>query len=811
MLAFGTTGNLMFTGRTTVRSVVIVTGRSVGNLPPELTSFVGRRTLTGDVRSALSTAPLITLTGPAGVGKSRLAIHVARAASRAFPEGAWVADLGEVADPGLVFHAITTALTLPSEGTSTPDQTLVNHLTDRHLLLILDNCEHLVGACATVAATLLRGAPGVRVIATSREVLGVTGEHVFTVPPLDIPQSVGEPGVPDTIDNESVRLFEQRAAAVRPDFIVTPDNYHSVMAVCAALDGLPLAIELAAGRLRALSVHDLRRRLADNWRILEARMRDAPPRQRTLYSAIEWSYRLCSPKEQQLWSRLAAFTGGFTLDSASEVCAFDDLTRDNVLDGILGLVEKSIVASDVVGEITRYRLLGPLRQFGRDRLAEDATADVVDRRLLDHYRVLIRDAETGWSSLDQARWADRISAEHATIRATLSFALTDEGDSAAAIEMAAGLWFFWASGAAQEGREWLGRAIAAAPGSPCLAKAYWAQGLAALTQGDVDSAWEALSSAREVAHATGDGLIAAYASQFLATAAHLSDDLEGALARYNEAIAHYSETDTWTAVSLLGLAQQGWVQLLIDDVEGARASCQRCLDLGSARGQEWTASWAHWVLGIADWQGGEFKQARDRLCTSLRIKRDLNDRLGIPFDLEAMAWVAHSRGAHERAAHLLGSTAKLWTPLGKPLFGFKAYVAVHNQVCAEVEQELGAGAFERAFGAGSLLSAAEAVSLALEEQPDTPVGARTLPSALTKRERQVASLVAQGMTNSDIASALVISKRTAEAHVEHILRKLDFTSRAEIAAWAARNLGEPDNVETPPPTPRKHSRPIAGR
>src|SRR3954470_19315459 len=326
----------------------------IGNLPVDLTTFVGRGQEIARVRAQLPNCRLVTLTGVGGVGKTRLAVRVAGELTRAFPDGVWVVEFAALHDAELVPAAIAAALGVQIHTDRNPVDGLTQYLADREALLILDNCEHLIDSCASVAADILRSCPGIRIIATSREPLGISGEHIFAVPPLDVPASGAAGSVQAAIEYASVRLLVERAAAVQPGFSLTAENWSEIAEICRRLDGIPLALELAARRLRALSPAQLGERLGHRDGLLTGASRTALPRQQTLRALIDWSYDLCTPTEQLLWGRLSVFEDGFDLTAAENICSDEAIPQAQMLYAVAGLVDKSIITTVEDGSELRY-------------------------------------------------------------------------------------------------------------------------------------------------------------------------------------------------------------------------------------------------------------------------------------------------------------------------------------------------------------------------------------------------------------------------------------------------------------------------
>ncbi|MFD9670005.1 ATP-binding protein [Rhodococcus sp. NPDC059968] len=377
-------------------AVMAPAGRGkVGNLPLELTVFVGRRRELTETKRLLSVARLVTLTGVGGVGKTRLALRVAANVRRAFDGGVWLVELGELHDAELLADTVVAAFGLREQSSNPSLELLAEHIADRRMLLVLDNCEHLVGAAAMLAERLLRQCPELRILATSREPLGIGGEAVMRVPPLTLPTSDRPASLHDWAGSDAITLFAARAEAAAPGFALSEASRVTITRICQHLDGLPLAIELAAALVRVLSPQQILDRLADRFRVLTHGCRGAPSRHQTLQLSIDWSYDLCEPEEQRLWARLSVFAGGFELDAAESLCA-GFLAREEVLDMVARLVEKSILIREDAGAAARYRLLESLREYGWQKLQETGEDAALRRRHRDWYQQLVLGAEAEW-------------------------------------------------------------------------------------------------------------------------------------------------------------------------------------------------------------------------------------------------------------------------------------------------------------------------------------------------------------------------------------------------------------------------------
>ena len=773
-----------------------------GNVAVELTSFVGRRRELGEVKRLLGESRLVTLTGVGGTGKTRLAVRVAAELRRAFPDGVWFVDLTalrapellslQVQDPDVLAYLVMTALGVreqPGAGTST--QQLVRYLSDRQVLLVLDNCEHLIPAVAVLVDSLLRSCPRLRVLATSRESLAISGEVIFAVPPLPAPVPGVRAGVAEVGRCEAVALFVARAQTAAPEFRLSEDNHLAVAELCGRLDGLPLAIELAAARVRMLAPAQIVQRLAERFSLLNRGSRTAPERQQTLQACVDWSFDLCAKPERILWARLAVFAGGCELDAIEGVCADELLPVEDLLDLVAGLVDKSVLISENVTGVSRYRLLETLRDFGQDRLIEAGERDVLRRRHRDWYTNLARRFWGDWISPRQADWLNRLNRELPNLRAALECSLTDPDGAEAALVMAAGPTAYWTiRGLNTEGRYWTDRALAR-PTAPTMTriKAVYCNAMLACILDDLPAAILRVREAHEVAAQLGDAradAIAALAESHLATT---RGDLAEAERRRQRAVDGLSveqgeEYLTWRlhALNLLTLTKA-----MRGDVAGAAHGRQEMLALCRPRGELWFSGFCLYALGFELWKQGDVTGAATRVRESLRLLRRIDDATNTGWFLATLAWITFDEGLPERAANLLGAATGLAHALGAPPAIWPELSAHHEEYEQRTRAALGERAYQAAFAHGERLSLEEAVAFALGEDPHRPTTAprEDPPAALTRRERQVADLIAQGLSNKEIAAKLVISQRTAESHVEHILTKLGLTNRTQVAAWMA--------------------------
>jgi predicted ATPase/DNA-binding CsgD family transcriptional regulator len=766
--------------------------RRPGNLPAETTSFIGRRRETAEVRRTLTQARLITLTGPGGVGKTRLALRLAADLSRGFKHGAWLAELAEVTDPALVSSALLTALDLRDQAAAGPAALLAGYLRDRELLLVVDNCEHLLTASAGLVAGLLAAAPGLRVIATSREPLSVPGEHVVPVPPLDLP-------VPDRAEpldrlrqNETVRLFTERAAAASGSFELTAANQAAVVDLCRRLDGLPLALELAAVRTRVLTVAQIAGRLGDRFGLLTVSRRAALPRHQTLRTTIEWSHDLLDGGERAVLRRACVFAGRFTLDDVEGVCTGTgtgaDLAAPEALNVLSSLVDKSLVMKEEAGGEACYRLHETMREFARLQLAAAGEQEETEQRCAAHYRMASLLAAAGGRAqlLSLLRWADL---EIDNLRAVM-LRCQDRGDLADGLELAVGLAWYWITRATTEGMRWLAAFVAAPGGDPRIrAWGHFLRGFLAVLKADPAAAGPLLHDAVGVARATGQPDVLVEALAMASVAENMAGQHAAARRLLAEAAAATDGLDYPSGpISVLqARALSGFTEADLDTVRSASAEAlRRAEQIGDRYGQGIMLL----NLALADLAGGSPAGAGPRLASALRMARELDDRVAQFCLMDATGCHAALTGQPRRAAQLFGAAAAAGTDAGANIMPFLAPLVARIQ--QETEAALGPARFAAEYEAGRQLSRDAAVDLALGEParqaataPGTALASGPAPGPLAKREADVARLVAEGLTNKEIGSRLFISERTVDSHVRSILNKLGFSSRAQIAAWMA--------------------------
>jgi predicted ATPase/DNA-binding CsgD family transcriptional regulator len=812
-------------------------------IPQEPNSFIGREREITELCQMLRETRALTLCGPGGIGKTRLALRILAATADEFPDGAWFVELADLRQPDLVVSRVAAVVGVSEEAGRPLLSTLADALRPRRLLLALDNCEHLIDACAQVGQQLLASSPGLRLLSTSREPLRIAAETAWEVPPLSVAPADYQRAAEDARRYEAIRLFAERAAASRPGFTVGPGNAADVAAICRALDGMPLAIELAAARVRVLSPEQIRARMSDRFELLTAGDRSAPARQRTLRAAIEWSYELLSAPERILFRRLSVLTG-WSLEMAEQVCADEEIPAPEVLGLLAALVDKSLVALEpaVLGQ-ARYRMLDTIREYAAARLDEAGESARFRLALRDYaVRVAEHNGAIGMARTP-ATWSARVDAlrgyavESRNAIQTLTWCLA-QGDAEPGLRICTAVspcWILW--GTFAEGREWLDSflaldtpAVPAAVRGPAtvanaqlalpsdraaaetLAQAglelcqdaddrYWtAAALNLLTEialhtGRAEEAASTADRALSIARAAGDGWNEGYALGTQAALAASAGKLREAeqLASASASVMRRIDHQWGVARALLGLgdlarlrghpgeAHSRYVEALaILQEVGGRPELARCLA----------------GLGRVAMDLGAIEQARRHLTRSLELSQATGSHIGMARGLEAFATLACHEDQPELAVQLIAGAAALREAAGlRPLSGART----ENYLASA--RRLGGAVVAGLWARGLALSSEEAVALALGTDTTPPAAsdgngrmltavkayevATAPPSSLTPRENQIAALVATGRSNKAIAEELSISPPTVARHIANISAKLGFRSRTQIAVWVA--------------------------
>jgi predicted ATPase/class 3 adenylate cyclase len=622
------------------------------NLPRQLTSFIGREKEMAEVKRLLSTAYLVTLTGSGGAGKTRLALQVAADVVEDYRDGVWLAEFAPVADPALVPKTVASTLNVPEQPERELIGTLVAALRAKALLLVLDSCEHLLAACRDLAAALLRTCPQVRLLATSREGLGIPGETLWRVPSLSMPEEI-LPRPEELVLYDALRLFVDRAVATTPGFTVTSENALAVAQVCRRLDGIPLAIELAAARVKVLAVDQIAARLDDRFRLLTGGSRMVLPRHRTLRAAIDWSYGLLSERERAVLRRLSVFAGGWTLEAAEAVCTGGGIEASDVLDLLTQLVDKSLVVAQTHGGEARYQLLETVREYGRERLHESEAVEQVQRRHRDWYLALTEQVEPKLEGRERETWLDRLERENDNLRAALDWSL-EHRDADAVMRLANSLYRFWdIRGYWSEGLHWLEAALSLDSGdpSPMRARALDAAGALARLLGDTKRAVARLEETVGIYRVLGDKKGMANALLTLGIAAYRQSDYDRAAALLEEstALSRASGDNTTMAFSIYLL---GILARVRGDYGKAETLCKESLTLSQALGLKWRAGLALDGLGLVALCQGDYERAKSLFQRALDLHEQEGYRYGQAASLNSYSIAAYVQGEYERAGVL---------------------------------------------------------------------------------------------------------------------------------------------------------------
>ncbi|EWM17813.1 transcriptional regulator, LuxR family, partial [Kutzneria sp. 744] len=572
----------------------------------QLTTFVGRDAELATAGRLLGAVRLLTLFGPAGVGKTRIARRLAHEAR--FPDGVAVIELGAVTDPTLLPQVAATHLGLRQA------EQLISWLSPRSMLIVLDNCEHLVGACREFVTAVLAAAPEVRFLTTSRHVLGIAGEQLLPIRPLPVPDRYQ----PDRhVADDAVALFADRATYALPNFTVNGDNGDTVLGICSRLDGIPLAIELVVPWLRVMSAHDVLARLDDTFTLFTPEAAARPTRQRTLIAAVDWSFALCTPDEQSLWARASVFTGGFTVEAAAAVCTDERITATALLRLLGALVDKSVLVRDEVGGVTRLRMLNTIRHYGLRRLAESGDERQFRRRHLDHFRRLIEGIARQWCGPDQIELLTQIRREHGNLRAALEFGLGEQ--TFAGARLATALSFYWLCGWIGESRRWLDRVLSidALPAA-IRQDALCLNSYAATALGELAEGRRFAEEATAIADETGDPLMMANALLVTGGSAFANGELALAERHHARAAEFYLRANVIDCRIVLAYASTAMAAAAQGDLARAEVLAAQAIAIAEARGERWAQSYAHHALALAHWRVGRHAEAARHAVTSLR-------------------------------------------------------------------------------------------------------------------------------------------------------------------------------------------------
>ena len=790
--------------------------------PAQLTSFVGREKDIAALRLMLTDHRLVTLVGPGGCGKTRLALELIRGADRSEESTVWLVDMSSTTNAALVAQVVAEGV--GASGPGSPTDALVRRLEKAHGLLLLDNCEHVAQAIAEVVARIAGQCPGINVLVTSRESIRVAGETTWRVEPLPVPPTSAS--LSEVTGFEAVQLFRDRARLAAPDFEIAPDNFAAVVELCRRLDGLPLALELAAARVAVLSPAQIVERLDDRFTLLVSGLRSSNPRHQTLKTTLEWSFGLLPPTERRLFGRLSVFAGSFSLDAVEAVAGVEPLERGQLVELLGLLIDKSLVAvtAERRGEL-RYRLLDSMRAFGREALSAEPDAAAIVERHARLYASIAMEAGKRLGGADATEWVSLVVEEVENLRAALEWSI--EHDARLALEVCASLAGYWdLHGWIYEGRHWLSRALEKDTGNPTASRgaALAAAGLLAYRQGDYAEASKRFEETRQVAEAAGDRSMRARAlaglgdihivrsepaealrcfqesldlyrvendlpsiARGLSRLGNAYDnvfDYEAEERMYRESLALFRELD-----DRIGIADQlfsiGMCRMISRRFESALPFLAESIDLRKQLGDVLGVAWSQMSYGLSETCLGHYRAAIEPLCEALTVMEASGDGRGVGLTLDACAGVLLMLGRPEVALRIAGAATQLRSTIG---YGQPPFFEPMAQGWAkEARRRLSAGAADRDEILGHGMSREAAVRLAVDQLRSLEGPRAPYPkAALTARELQIASLVADGLTNREIAERLSISERTADSHVQNTMGKLGFRTRAQLAAWHVR-------------------------
>jgi non-specific serine/threonine protein kinase len=775
------------------------------NLTHTLTSFIGRKKELAEVHQLLTKTRLLTLTGVGGCGKTRLAKQFASelVTAHSFDDGVWLVQLAALSDPTLVPQAVAQTLKMREIFDKPISASLANYLEEKQLLLVLDDCEHLLVACAELAEMLLLASPQLKILATSREPLGLLGETTFFVPSLSLPEWTPSLLPLDLAGYDAPALFRERAQTVLPTFTPTKKNTAAIIQVCQRLDGIPLAIELAAARMNVLTVEQIAARLDDRFILLTARNRTAVlPRHQTLRATIDWSYDFLSEKERDLFRRLAVFAGSFTLDAAEAICTFDGLERSEILDGLSQLVSKSLVIAEILEQReARYRLLETIRQYAFSLLRESGEQNKLRDHHLDWFLAQAERAESQWRGPKQKELFDQLEIDHDNLRAALEWSQKESGSAEAGLRLGIALWRFWEiHDHLREGRQHLMDLLAlpeAQIHTPTRAKVLYGAGYLAMMQGDYKASEVLLEESLAIAEKLDESQSIANAIYGLGLNARFRGDNERAVQLIEKSISLFRKLGDRVGeyISLFNLAEAATAR---GDYEQALNLHEESLVLKRAQGDEWSIANSLMSLAILARLQGKYPRALDLLQESLTLFQKIGDTADIALCLREFSAVAAIQGNSRVAVYLYAAADRLLENLGYP--ADHTYRMESEHPLASVHVRMGEAMFKAAWESGRALTLDQAIEQAwglstlLEHNTDSQImkrhtsGDQALLVPLNERELEVLHLIAEGHSNHEIAERLVIALSTVKWHINNLFGKLGVHSRTQAVAQA-KELG----------------------
>jgi predicted ATPase/DNA-binding CsgD family transcriptional regulator len=805
--------------------MAVTQAAGAGRLPAETNEFVGRTAELRQIDGLLLDARLVTLVGPGGVGKTRIVVRAADAAAHRYPDGVWLVELSALRDPGLLPHTVARRLGLAEQSVASQRDALLAHLSDRRLLLILDTCEHLIDAVAELVEAVLGAAPQVTVLTSSREPLDVDGETTFPIRPLPVtrPEGAGEEphpfgaadfsgsdepggGTETATAGDAVELFARRAAAAVPGFAVTDANRDDVIRLCRRLDGIPLAIELAAVRLRTLSLAELAARLDHRLPLLTDEDSVSDGRHRTLRDAIGWSYELCTDAERALWARLSVFAGAFNVAAAREVCASADLDADDIFETIIRLVDKSVLVRAQpataglpdADQPAWYRMLDTIHEFGSEMLSASGDETAVRVRFVCRYLGKAQYFAEHLTDTVQLERFRELRREHSNLRAALLYTLDDEQCEQVrqGAELANALYGYWhMSGLLREGRYWYRKVLDRLPrtSSPERGWSLASRGYLGAMQGEAAEAVADATAGAEIGLELGDDRLIGRGYNYLTLALTIADRYDEAKVAAAKSERKLEALGDRTGLAILDCHWAHLSHLAGDPEETLRYGARAVSRFGGAK-EWWASAWAYAISGMAlYWEPSRDGETARVLNKSLLLKHELGDMVGTAYCLEIHGWLAARAGRHVRAAWLLGAADPLWERAGGRLGGTAALLQVHEQSIASGRAALGPRRFDSLFarGAGAPHDDVVALAIADAEAPGKRVPGIPQPGKLTDTDWEVAYLAAAGLSAEQAARQLYRSTSTVEKHLANVFDKLGVTSADQLGPWLEEAGGPP--------------------
>jgi predicted ATPase/DNA-binding CsgD family transcriptional regulator len=796
-----------------------------GQLPAEINEFVGRAAELRQIGELLRGARLVTLIGPGGVGKTRVALRAAQAAESRYADGARLVEFSALHDPELVPHTIARRLGLADQQQGSQRDALLTHLRDRSMLLVLDTCEHLIDACADLAEAILLAAPSVTTLVTSREPLDIDGETTFPIRPLPVSGAgkgedtnpFGMTGLENRADSgpppgaaigpaagDAVALFAARAATAVPGFTVTDGNRDEVIRLCQRLDGIPLAIELAAVRLRTLSLTELTARLDHRLPLLTGGSVATDGRHRTLRDAIGWSFDLCTEAERKLWARLSVFQGPFNVAAAREVCASVDLDHDDIFETIIRLVDKSVltqvqpprIGGNDEDQPAWYRMLDTIHEYGEEMLARSGTQNAIRERFIARYVAKARFFSAHLTDPAQLDLFRELRREHYNLQAALQYTL--ENAEGAQVrqggELCNALYGYWhIAGLLREGRYWYRKLLERLPVETTLIRG-WAlvnRCYLGAMQGTADEAVADGQAGIAIGLALGHQKLVGRGYDYLALALTIADRIGEARQAAAKAEPILAALGDRTGLAIL---DDHWAHLAHLDGNSTETLryAARCIARFDGGKEWWASAWAYAISGMAlYWEPSRDAETTRVLNKSVLLKHELGDAVGTAYCLEIHAWLAVRAGRHVRAAWLLGAADPLWMLAGGRLGGTAALEQAHDSSVAAGRAALGAGEFDALFARGAQAPLADIVALAVSgaDAPGDRVPPLPQPGTLTDREWEVAYLAGAGLTPDQIARQLFISVPGVTGHLASVFRKLGVSAADQLGPWLEPGTG----------------------